>query len=151
MNNYKIRKALVEDVQAIIQMYADDDTNDRKDVGISSSYLSVFTQIFTDPNRELMVLTDYNEDVLGSFQLSLIPQLTYEVEIKAQIDSIVVHKDYKYEELCNRMIAWSIERAEIYGACFIQVNSKNSDEAFISCLNSFGFEKIHQGLKLKLV
>ncbi|WP_445384743.1 GNAT family N-acetyltransferase [Robiginitalea sp. IMCC44478] len=152
MNNYKIRKALVEDLSAIIQMLAEDDLeNNREDVKNRTPYLSAFMRIYSDANQELMVMEDYYQNVIGTFQLSMIPYLTSKGGIRAQIEAISIHKDCKIEEVSRQMIAWAIERAKINGAYLIQVSTNSCSEAFISCLNSFGFEEKNQGLKLKLV
>ncbi|QCK14273.1 GNAT family N-acetyltransferase [Mangrovivirga cuniculi] len=149
MNNFKIRKALVEDLNAIIEMLADDDLgNKREDINELTPYLSAYLRIYSDPNQELMVMTDYNQKVIGTFQLTMIPYLTYQGGIRAQIEAVRVNKDYRGQGFGQKMFNWAIERAKINGAHLIQLTTdKNRIEA-LEFYKSLGFINSHEGMKL---
>lgn len=149
MKYYKIRKALIEDLIAIIEMLADDDLgNKREDKSNRIPYLSAFMRIYSDPGQELMVMTDDNQKVIGTFQLSIIPYLTYQGGIRAQIEAVRVHKDYRGQGLGRKMFNWAIERAKTNGAHLIQLTTdKNRTEA-LEFYKSLGFKHTHEGMKL---
>jgi len=152
MSNYKIRKALVEDVTAIMQMFADEDLgNNREDLNNKTPYLSAFMRIYSDANQELMVVEDYYQKVVGTFQLSMTPYLVSKGGIRAQIDALSIHRDCRVNEVSSQIIKWAIDRAKINGAYLIHVPAYRCNEAFISSLYNFGFEEMNQGLKMMLV
>lgn len=149
MDTYKIRKALVEDLPAIIQMLADDDLgNKREDVNNFSKYLSAFIRINSDPNQELMVMTDYRQHVVGTFQLTMISYLTYQGGVRAQIEAVRVHKDYRGNGLGKKMFEWAIERAKANGAHLIQLTTDKQRPEALDFYKSIGFIDSHEGMKL---
>jgi len=149
MDTYKIRKALVEDLPAIIQMLADDDLgNKREDVNNFTKYLSAFSRINSDPNQELMVMTDYRQHVVGTFQLTMISYLTYQGGVRAQIEAVRVHKDYRGKGLGRKMFEWAIERAKANGAHLIQLTTDKQRPEALDFYKSIGFIDSHEGMKL---
>lgn len=151
MSFYKIRKALVEDVDSIIEMLATDvlgkNREDPKNRGI---YLAAFQKIYTDPNQELMVMTDENEKVVGTFQLTMIPYLTYMGGIRAQIEAVRVHKDYRGKGLGRQMFEWAIERAKTNGAHLIQLTTDKKRLEALHFYQSLGFKATHEGMKMNI-
>jgi GNAT superfamily N-acetyltransferase len=149
MNNYMIRKALEQDLPAIIDMLADDDLgNKREDVGNPLAYHSAFKKIDSDPNQELMVMTGADGKIVGTFQLTFIPYLTYQGGIRAQIEAVRVHKEYRGEGLGTQMFEWAINRAKAKGAHLLQLTTDKKRPKALEFYHSLGFKATHEGMKL---
>ena len=75
----QIRKAQKKDLPSIVAMLADDplgSQRERYEAPLPTSYYRAFASIDKDPHQELMVLVA-DDEVIGTFQLSIIPYLTY--------------------------------------------------------------------------
>ena len=81
-NNMELifRMARKGDIPNIIKMLADDELGSKREnykVPLPKSYYDAFQNIFQDKNQELIILENYNEDLIGILQLTFIPYLTY--------------------------------------------------------------------------
>ena len=149
MTNYKMRSAAEQDVPAIIVMLSDDDLGKtREDTGNPLPYLTAFKHIDSDPNQELMVMTDRDGMIIGTFQLTFIPYLTYRGGIRAQIEAVRVHKEYRGKGLGTQMFDWAIHRAREKGAHLLQLTTDKKRPRALEFYHSLGFKATHEGMKL---
>jgi len=151
MSEYKIRKARERHLSAIITMLADDELGiKREDAGNQSAYITAFRRITSDPNQELMVMTDPQDNVVGTLQLTMIPYLTYQGGIRAQIEAVRVHKAYRGEGLGRKMFEWAIAKAKANGAHLIQLTTDKKRPEALEFYKSLGFKATHEGMKMPL-
>jgi hypothetical protein len=74
----KIREALLEDLESVIKLIADDDLGQTREdfrIPLPEFYVKAFHEILHDKNNELIV-TELNDQIIGTFQLTFIPNLT---------------------------------------------------------------------------
>ena len=74
------RKATEGDVPNIVKMLADDELGSKREdykVPLPKSYYDAFQNILQDKNQELIILENFNKDIIGTLQLTFIPYLTY--------------------------------------------------------------------------
>ena len=146
-----IRPALREDVFAIVGFLADDilcaQREDFKDP-LPHSYYEAFDKISSDHNQELMVLEDEDGRVIGTFQLSFLPYLTYQGGIRAQIEAVRIHKAERGKGLGEKVFLWAIERARNRGAHLIQLTTDKQRPDAIRFYEKLGFKASHEGMKL---
>ena len=93
----EIRPAIRSDVAMIVEMLADDPLGQKREnyvLPLPASYYEAFELIDQDPQHELMVL-EYQNEVIGTMQLSFIPYLTYQGGTRAQIEAVRIRKDYR--------------------------------------------------------
>ena len=149
-----IRPAKKEDLEHIVSLLHDDplgSTRERSDALLSDSYTSAFEAIENDSNQELMVLTGSGDQIIGTFQLSFIPNLTYQGGWRAQIEGVRVHKSYRGQGLGQKMILWAIERAKFKNARLVQLTTDKKRPEAIEFYESLGFKSSHEGMKYHLI
>ena len=72
------------------------------------SYQTAFQHILDDPNQELWVLEKGNR-VIGTFQLTIIPYLTYKGTSRALLEAVRVHEDFRGEGIGQQLLEWAIK------------------------------------------
>ena len=118
LRKMKIRKALKKDIPAIVEMIAKDKLGKlREDYKnpLPDSYYNAFKNISMDSNQELVVIEDATT-IIGTLQLSFIQYLTYQGSIRAQIEAIRVHEEYRGKGIGQKLFEWAIARAKEKGA-----------------------------------
>lgn len=153
MEKVSIRPAEKEDVPAIVSMLADDKLGKtREDFRdpLPEVYYKAHLKISEDPNQELMVVVDDADKVIGTLQLSLIPYLTYQGGIRAQIEAVRIHKDYRGQGIGKVVFKWCIDRAREKGAHVVQLTTDKKRPEAIRFYEELGFRASHEGMKLHL-
>lgn len=149
-----IRVATKTDVQAIVEMIANDKLGSlREDYRkpLPENYFAAFQNIANDPNQELVVIEDVNLKVIGTMQLSFIQYLTYQGGIRAQIEAVRVHKDYRGKGIGKKLFKWAITRAKEKKAHVVQLTTDKKRTDAVAFYEKLGFKASHEGMKLHLI
>lgn len=120
------RKALIKDIPAIIQLIANDKLGKLRENykdPLPKQYCEAFHNIATDPNQELVVIENGSQEVIGTLQLSFIQYLTYQGGIRAQIEAVRIHSDYRSLGLGQRIVEWAIDRAKENGVHLVHLTT----------------------------
>lgn len=147
-----IRPATASDVSAIVAMLANDKLGQlREDYRdpLPDAYHQAFAKIDADPNQHLVVLED-EEQVIGTLQLTFIPYLTYQGGIRAQIEAVRIHADYRGQGLGEKLFLWAIEQAKSEGAHVVQLTTDKKRPEAVRFYEKLGFNASHEGMKLHL-
>ncbi|MFD2098244.1 GNAT family N-acetyltransferase [Flagellimonas iocasae] len=150
----KIRQAKKEDVPAIVQMLANDKLGKLREEyrdPLPDTYYHAFDNIFNDPNQELVVIENENGEVIGTLQLSFIQYLTYQGGIRAQIEAVRVHEDYRGKGIGKQLFQWAIAKSEEKGAHVVQLTTDKKRPEALAFYKSLGFIDSHEGMKLHFV
>lgn len=146
-----IRKAKESDLQHIIEMLADDalgKTREDYRLPLPEVYHNAFNSIVNDSNQELMVAESSQGEIVGTFQLSFIPYLTYRGGVRAQIEAVRIRKDHRGQGLGRLMFTWAIERARQRKAHLLQLTTDKKRPDALRFYESLGFKASHEGMKL---
>jgi len=149
-----IRAAKKEDLLQIIRLIADDKlgaTRENYKDPLPQEYSDAFTIIQRDPYQELMVLEDTSGHIIGTMQLSFIQYLTYIGGIRAQIEAVRIHKDYRNQGIGQQLFSWAIARAKEKGAHVIQLTTDKQRPEALHFYEKLGFKASHEGMKLHLL
>ncbi len=149
----KIRRAYKEDVIAIVAMLANDALGEQREdykLPLPDSYYRAFHKIDSDPNQELMVAENKEGIVIGTLQLSLIPYLTYKGGLRAQIEAVRIHENYRGKGLGKKLFLWAIERAKEKNAHVVQLTTDKKRPKALRFYESLGFKGTHEGMKLHI-
>jgi GNAT superfamily N-acetyltransferase len=149
-----IRAAKKEDLLQIIRLIADDKlgaTRENYKDPLPQEYSDAFTIIQRDPYQELMVLEDTSGHIIGTMQLSFIQYLTYIGGIRAQIEAVRIHKDYRNQGIGQQLFTWAIARAKEKGAHVIQLTTDKQRPEALHFYEKLGFKASHEGMKLHLL
>ena len=148
-----IRPATIKDLDAIVAMLANDQLGalreDYQDP-LPSTYSDAFETMDSDPNQELMVVENETEQVIGTLQLSFITYLTYQGGIRAQIEAVRIHENYRGAGLGQLLFEWAIDRAKAKGAHLIQLTTDKKRSGALHFYEKLGFKAGHEGMKLHL-
>lgn len=145
------RKAHIEDLSQIVEMLASDQLGKLREdfrTPLPEPYLQAFQQIDQDPNQELMVVENEFNEIIGTLQLTFIPYLTYQGGIRAQIEAVRIHQNYRGKGLGETLFRWAIQRAKEKGAHLIQLTTDKKRPDAIRFYEKLGFRGSHEGMKL---
>ena len=148
--NISFRQATAADLPALVQMLADDplgQKRERYERRLPDSYQQAFAAIDADPNNELIIAHD-EEQILGFFQLTFIPYLTYQGGWRALIEGVRVHKAVRSQGIGREMFVWAIERARQRGCHLIQLTTDKRRPEALEFYRALGFAASHEGMKL---
>ncbi|MHA7830825.1 MAG: GNAT family N-acetyltransferase [Flagellimonas sp.] len=147
----KFRKATIKDVPTIVEMIADDALGSKREnytIPLPKTYFDAFERIDSDNNQELTVVVDEKDEVVGVFQLTFIPYLTYQGGIRAQIEGVRVHKTYRNQGIGKTIFQWAIQRAKERNAHVLQLTTDKKRPDAIHFYESLGFKASHEGMKI---
>lgn len=144
------RTAKKDDVEIIVEMLTDDALGKTREMlaeAHSDLYLSAFERIDNDPNQELIV-AERDDQIIGTLQLTFIPYLTYQGGVRAQVEAVRVHKDFRGNKLGEQLFEWAIARAKERGAHLLQLTTDKRRPGAVRFYEKLGFEASHEGMKL---
>jgi len=145
------RKAIREDLPAIVEMLADDilgNTREKLKDPLPQSYYTAFDHLRQDKNQELMVLKDDADGIVGTLHLTFLTYLTYQGGTRAQIEAVRIRSDQRGKRLGEKMFQWAINRAKERGAHLLQLTTDKERPDTIRLYERLGFKASHVGMKL---
>lgn len=146
-----IRKAKHSDLSAIVELLANDELGSLREnfsAPLPGEYLNAFDKIISDHNQELMVMVNKSNSVIGTLQLSFIQYLTYRGGIRAQIEAVRVHENYRNKGIGQELFQWAIDRAKQKGAHIVQLTTDKKRKSALKFYEKLGFIASHEGMKL---
>jgi GNAT superfamily N-acetyltransferase len=93
-------------------------------------------------------VVDEENQVVGVFQMTFIPYLTYQGGIRAQIEGVRVHKDHRGLGIGKIIFEWAIRRAKERNAHLLQLTTDKKRPDAIRFYESLGFKATHEGMKM---
>ena len=156
MSTLQFRRAVAEDLAAIVALLADDGLGrGREDsrVPINPRYIEAFAVIDADPNQLLVVAVDSagaGGAVIGYLQLTFIPGLSRIGQWRGQIESVRVAAARRGQGVGRAMLAWAIDRCRMRGCGLVQLTTDKSRSDARRFYESLGFVASHEGMKLAL-
>ncbi|TDE14628.1 GNAT family N-acetyltransferase [Dyadobacter psychrotolerans] len=145
------RRAAREDVPSIVKMLSDDELGkSREDFRepLPNKYYLAFASIDSDPNQELIVVEDDNDEILGTLQLSFLQYLTFQGGIRAQIEAVRIREDVRGTGIGQKLFEWAIERARERGAHLLQLTTDKKRPDALRFYEKLGFVASHEGMKI---
>ena len=146
----EFRAAVSNDLEAIVQMFADDTLGAQREDAtspLSQPYVDAFHAIDVDPNNELIVAV-CDIEVVGVFQITYIPYLTHKGSWRALIEGVRVHRKFRGRGIGKTMIEWAIDRAHAKACKCVQLTTDRSRGDAIRFYEALGFQASHEGFKL---
>ncbi len=147
------RRARIQDLDTLIRLLADDElSKQRENYGhpLPEVYSTAFNNINNDPNQELIVVENEENEVIGTLQLSFIPYLTYQGGIRAQIEAVRIRHEDRGKGYGHAFFQWAIHRARERGAHLLQLTTDKQRPEALQFYEQLGFIASHEGMKLHL-
>ena len=91
------RKARKGDIPNIVKMLADDELGSKREdykVPLPKSYYDAFQNIFKIKPK-LIILENFNKEIIGTLQLTFIQYLTYRGGLRAQIEAVRIQNKFR--------------------------------------------------------
>ncbi|MFL3005692.1 MAG: GNAT family N-acetyltransferase [Candidatus Neomarinimicrobiota bacterium] len=154
-NNIELifRKAKEGDIPTIVKMLGDDELGSKREdykVPLPKSYYYAFQNILQDKNQELIILENFNKEIIGTLQLTFISYLTYRGGLRAQIEAVRIHKEFRGKGFGKKIFKWAIKRSKDKGAHLVQLTTDKQRPDAIEFYKALGFRDSHIGMKLHL-
>ena len=148
-----LRRAMVEDVPGIVGLLAADPLGSSRESAATeadlSPYLRAFDAIDSDP-AQLLLAAVRDKEVVGTLQLSFIPGLSRRGALRAQVEAVRVHQDYRGRGLGTLVFEWAIAEARRRACALVQLTADKTRADAHRFYESLGFVASHEGLKLQL-
>ncbi len=149
----EIRSATHKDISAIVALIANDKLGIlREDFHdpLPQKYVDAFENIRVDPHQELMVMETEDGQIIGTLQLSFLQYLTYQGGIRAQIEAVRIHENYRGQGTGQQFFEWAIQRAREKNAHVVQLTTDKRRPEALKFYEKLGFTASHEGMKLHL-
>ena len=150
MTDLKIRRAVEDDLPAIVAMLADDQLGStRESPDDLTPYLAALARINGDPNQHLVV-AEHEGRPVGTLQLTLIPGISRRGSSRTIIEGVRVHVDERGSGLGSELVQWAIDKSRDLGANLVQLTSDATRPDARRFYERLGFTASHLGFKLPL-
>lgn len=144
------RPATRDDLATIVRMLADDVLGQTREANeVEPTYIDAFEAIASDPRNE-QVVAELDGEIVGTFQLTFIPGLSFRGGERAQIEGVRVSSDHRGRGLGRLMVEWAISEARSRGCRMVQLTTNKQRADAQSFYRDLGFEPTHEGMKLSL-
>jgi GNAT superfamily N-acetyltransferase len=148
----EIRQARPEDLEAIVRLHEEDELGSHGDAWRPENrefYEAAFTAIAASPDNELYV-AEADGRVVGTFQLTFIPNLTGRGALRVKVESVKVSALLRSRGIGARMMAFAEAAARSRGARMLELTSNRTRQDAHRFYERLGYERSHVGFKKKL-
>ena len=152
MAHIEIRKAERADLERIVSLLASDaigNTREDPSVPLMQTYVDAFGAVDADPNQLLAVVVLAGE-VIGTLQLSFIPNISRKGAWRAQIEAVRIDAAARGGGVGREMFEWAFEQARQRGCELVQLTCDNARVDAQRFYESLGFVAGHVGFKKAL-
>jgi GNAT superfamily N-acetyltransferase len=147
-----IREATAEDLQAIIRLHEEDSLGSHGDVWSDATrpaYEEAFASIRRSPDNMLYVAAD-GDIVVGTFQLTFIPNLTGRGALRVKVESVKVSAARRSQGIGAVMMEHAERVARARGAKLLELTSNATRLGAHRFYDRIGYEQSHKGFKKAL-
>ena len=147
-----IREARADDLAAIVRLHEADELGGHGDAWTEANrpaYEAAFAAIAASPGVTLYVAEDGGE-IVGTFQLALLPGLTGRGALRAKLEAVQVRHDRRSRRLGAAMVAAAAAVAQAAGAAGMELTSNKKRLEAHRFYERLGFARSHEGFKKPL-
>lgn len=146
------RRATLEDVPAIVAMLADDMLGQAREdasVPLQQGYVDAFEAIDGDPNQ-MLVVAERDGNLVGTLQLTFLPGLSNKGMWRGLVEAVRVAGPVRGTGIGARLMHWAVEECRRRGCGMVQLTTNKARADAHRFYERLGFERSHEGMKLKL-
>jgi len=147
-----IREARRDDLAAIVHLLADDPLGSTRESladPLPETYHRAFDEIDADPRQTLLV-AEVAGRVVGTLQLSILPNLTYGGRRRAQVEGVRIASDARGSGIGRGLIEQAKRVAREADCHMLQLTTNRQRPQAVHFYERLGFVDSHHGLKLYL-
>jgi ribosomal protein S18 acetylase RimI-like enzyme len=149
---FTIRPATRADVPAVVRLLADDPLGARREVvtePLPAAYWSAFEALTRQAGNTLLI-AESEGIVVGCLQLTLLPGLSHQGMLRAQIEGVRVSAAMRGRRIGEALVREAEQRARAAGAGLVQLTSDASRTDAHRFYARLGYAASHVGMKRKL-
>ena len=147
---FRIDRATRQDVRAIACLLADDVIGAGREAAPDSAYEAAFDEIDADPNQYLAVVKDASGEIVGTFQLTLIPGMARGGTKRLQIEAVRLASSTRSSGLGAAMFAWAHDYGRHHGCALAQLTTDKKRGDAHRFYERLGYTATHEGYKQPL-
>lgn len=147
-----IREARARDLEAVIRLHESDTIGGHGDVWNADTrpgYEAAFAQITASPFSTLFV-AEHAGEIVGTFQITLIPTITGGGRPRAKVESVQVDAARRGMGIGAAMMAHAEGWARERGATFVELGSNKARKDAHRFYERLGYTASHEGFKKRL-
>jgi GNAT superfamily N-acetyltransferase len=147
-----IREARAEDLEAIVRLHEEDSLGSHGDAWLPETrpaYEAAFAAIARSQDNQLYVATD-GDAVVGTFQLTFIPNLTGRGALRVKVESVKVSAARRSQGIGARMMEHAETVARARGARLLELTSNGKRTDAHRFYERIGYDQSHKGFKKAL-
>ena len=147
-----IREARREDLPAVVALLADDPLAAGRETAsepLPPAYEKAFQEIEADPRQSLLV-AELDARIVGTLQLSILPNLTYSGRRRAQVEGVRIASTARGRGIGRDLMEQAKARAIAAGCHMLQLTTNRQRPQAVHFYERLGFVDSHHGLKLYL-
>jgi GNAT superfamily N-acetyltransferase len=152
MSALAFRDATRDDLGFILQSVVEDSvipTGDDPSNAGDPRYLAAFDAIDRDPNQ-LMVIAELDGERVGTLQLTFIPGIAGLGLWRGLVETVHITPKHRNRGFGGEMMRWAIDTCRARGCGLVQLTSNKHRLDAHRFYERLGFEKSHDGFKLRL-
>ena len=152
MSELQIREAQAADLEAIIRLHEEDELGAHGDAWTAenrAAYERAFAAIEKSPDNRLFVAV-LGDEVVGTFQLTFIPNLTGRGALRTKVESVKVKGSKRSLGIGAQMMDFAANEARARGASLLELSSNKSRKDAHRFYERIGYSRSHEGFKKKL-
>ena len=146
------RQATIDDLRAVISLFADDAVGGHGDTTDSSAlplYESAFAAIEASPN-DLLFVGVLKDEVVATAQVTFITSLTGRGTKRMAIEAVQTRTDMRGKGIGAKLIQHCLDVARERDIALVQLTSNAKRQDAHRFYERLGFEKSHAGFKMRL-
>lgn len=147
---FTVNRAARHEVGHIVRLLTDDVLGAGREGAPDSVYEAAFDEINADPHQYLAVVKDVTGQIVGKFQLTLIPGLSRGAAKRLQIEAVRVAPSTRGEGLGRAVFAWAHDYGRRHGATLSQLTTDVQRGDAHRFYEQMGYRPTHRGYKLGL-
>jgi ribosomal protein S18 acetylase RimI-like enzyme len=139
MNNIEIREATTDDLQTILDLYAQPSMDDGKVLPLDKAR-AVLAKVQSNPDHFLYVAT-INSEIIGSFAIIVVQLLSHSGDRMGILEDVVVRTDYQGKGIGKIMMQFANEKCIDLNCYKIMLSSGEAREQAHAFYEKLGFKK----------
>jgi ribosomal protein S18 acetylase RimI-like enzyme len=147
-----IRRAVSEDVAAIVGMLADDplgSARERIEDPLPQSYYRAFERVDRDPNLQLVVAVDGDGTVVGCLQLAVLPGVSSQGGCRGLLEDVRVAKHCRSRGIGEKLVQWAVAEARARGCMLVELLTHHTRVDAQRFYERLGFARSHVGMTIR--
>jgi GNAT superfamily N-acetyltransferase len=147
---FTIERARRQDVADIVRLLADDVLGAGRETAADSAYEAAFDEIDADPHLHLAVIKAAGGEIVGTFQLTLIPGLARGGAKRLQVEAVRLASSTRGGGLGAAMFAWVHDYGRQHGCTLAELTTDKQRIDAHRFYERLGYRATHVGYKLPL-